>query len=744
MEGRSQIRIDEALSALRTKPIKSTTFERVQLWSSLRDTVTGLPQPLRFGEALYRFLDAVSTPVADNDLLLGRHVDKTLTAAEEQEFQAFLKDPQNLYKTTMYGTGHCTLDWANLLTAGLPGLYAQAEQSLRTVKDEGHAVFLRGALRVHEALMNFARRYAAAAREQELDDAAEAMQSLAERAPQTFREGLQLVWLINLVDCSYLTLNPTLSQGRLDVLLWPLYQADVAAGRLTEEGALELITDFYCKHNLIMGRGEHQMGSPEKTTGFTRILNFDAPQYLPLAGTDAAGRPCANALTKLFAQAIVPGFKNPIPLIRVSPHLDQEQPELWNVLMEKALQSCSMMFYNDADVKSALKQAGMAAEDVHDYEHFGCNWCSPGADSCWMLSQPRAWQFDPNITAEELAVVRVPYMRTCSEGGFPADFVAILHKAVMKPEPVNSMDELYKAFFARYRDFIKRKMEHLSKELEIRQRYPAAMLTLGSSLSHKALERAECLSATARYHFELQSIYGFGTLVDSVTAVDRLVFHEKKLTLRELVAALDANFEGYGAILALCRKSARFGSDEELSNYHAEKLSRLAVTIANEIVAPYAQKQRLLLMPAIQSDTRHLPMGAVCPATPDGRLAGEPLSQNSHPANGACRNGVTAMLSSLLHVPFSMFVSGALNLDVQPENFAGEEGRKLFGQLLGSYFNRGGLHAQVSCVGLAELREAQEHPEEHGDLLVRITGYSAIFVDLTTQMQHDVIGRMEA
>ena len=135
-------------------------------------------------------------------------------------------------------------------------------------------------------------------------------------------------------------------------------------------------------------------------------------------------------------------------------------------------------------------------------------------------------------------------------------------------------------------------------------------------------------------------------------------------------------------------------------------------------------------------------MGAICGATPNGRLAGEPFTQSSRPANGSCKKGLTAMFSSLLHLPFAEYTSGSLNLDVQPQNFAGEEGRALFGKLLGSYFNRGGLHVQVTCVSVDDLKDAQIHPENHRDLLVRVTGYSGVFVDMCEVIQNDVIARM--
>jgi formate C-acetyltransferase len=124
-------------------------------------------------------------------------------------------------------------------------------------------------------------------------------------------------------------------------------------------------------------------------------------------------------------------------------------------------------------------------------------------------------------------------------------------------------------------------------------------------------------------------------------------------------------------------------------------------------------------------------------------LAHTPFSQNARPSNGACVNGLTAMFNSMLNIPDDGILSGALNLDISPDQFRGEEGRMMFGALLGTYFNRGGLHAQVSCADVNELIDAQKHPERHRDLRVRVTGYSGIFVDICKRLQDDIIARFQ-
>ena len=158
---------------------------------------------------------------------------------------------------------------------------------------------------------------------------------------------------------------------------------------------------------------------------------------------------------------------------------------------------------------------------------------------------------------------------------------------------------------------------------------------------------------------------------------------------------------------------------------------------------PYLKKMNLFMTPCLQSDTWHLRKGEAFGATPDGRLAHMPFSQNARPSNGACINGLSAMFNSMLNLPADGILSGALNLDVSPDQFAGEQGRTIFGALLGTYFNRGGLHAQVSCADVNQLIDAKAHPESHRDLRVRVTGYSGIFVDICSRLQDDIIERFK-
>ncbi len=734
--------IEEAKRSLTEKPLFATSAERFLILNELKHSYLELPHPLRFAKILSLLLERVSTPLEDYDLIAGRCVDRELTAEEEALFQAYIVDPYYSSRKLFWSAGHCTFSWEAVVEEGLVGLRAMAEERLREATEE-ESIFLRGIIGSYDALIAYLLRYAKAAEARGLSALSDSLYRAATEKPSDFRTALQLLWIITLVNCAYISENPTLTVGRLDQILYPLYRADLDRGVLTREQAKNLIIDYYCKHNLIMGRGEHQLGDASNSTTFHRIANFDAPQYLLLAGTDEKGVLAVNELTELFAECIEPSFKNPVVVVRYVKDMDRLCPTLWRTLCDHARASASLMFYNDDNVYSAFRRIGLPEEDARQYAHFGCNWCSPGANSAWMLRSPYSKHFSTERSAEEIAALDIPYMRTRSEHSWPEDFVEVMRELVKEPPQSVTIEDFYERFFERMGEFVERKLAYLSRELSVRRRAPSSAMSFADCFFTDSIRTAQCFTAGAKYHFGLQSFQMFGTVADCFIAVDQLVMIEKRITLSELLAAVDANFEGYPHILAFCRGADKYGMDTPLSNEHARRLSHRASDLVIEKNRPYFEKEKLFLVPCMQSDTWHLKYGQTYGATPDGRLAYTPYSQNSRPTNGVCTNGLGAMLNAMLSLPRDGLVSGALNLDIDSRQFEGETGGALFAALLASYLNRGGLHAQVSATNSDDLMDARVHPWAHRDLRVRVTGYSGVFVDLCPRLQEDVIHRFQ-
>lgn len=738
-----QQNLDEAKLSLTDKPLKATSAERFLILNEWKSMHKDLPQPLRFSHTLSYLLSHVSVPLAEYDLIAGRCVDCVLTDNEESLFQAYLKHPDYPARGLFWPSGHCTYSWETVVEQGLVGLKAKAVSNLKKVTSPDKKIFLTSLIEIYDSIIAYTLRYAEAAKIKGMTETASNLYQAATSRPTGFASALQLLWIITLINCAYVSENPTLTLGRLDQILYPLYKADIENGTLTPEKAKNYITDYYCKHNLIMGRGEHQVGDAANSTTFARITNFDAPQYLLLAGTDDRGKLAVNDLTRLFAECIVPEFKNPVVVVRYVKGMDKKAPDLWQTLCSRALASSSLMFYNDNNVYATLRRIGLPNKDARSYAHFGCNWCSPGANGAWMLSGPSSRLFDAFTCEDEAKQLIRPYMRTNSEHGWPEDFVIVMNElAKLYPETV-TIDDFYNMFFARMSDFIDRKLAYLAHELEARQRKPSAVVTFGDCFFTDSIKNAECFAAGAKYHFELQAFQMFGTVADCFIAVDQLVMIEKKLTLKQLADAVAKNFDGYPEVLALCRNADKYGMNTPLSDKHTRRLSHTASDLVIEKNKPYFDARRLFLVPCMQSDTWHLKYGETFGATPDGRLAFTPFSQNMRPTNGVCTNGITAMFNSLLQLPSDGLTSGALNLDIEADRFADQNGKRIFAALLASYFNQGGLHAQVTCTNVDQLTDAQKNPHLHKDLRVRVTGYSGIFVDFCKRLQDDIINRFK-
>jgi len=734
--------IEEAKKALTEKPIFATSAERVLILNELKSLYKELPQPLRFSKILSQLLSGVSIPLEKYDLIAGRYIDRELTPDEEIIFQQYIKHPDYPSRKLFWSSGHCTYSWEMLASDGLPGLKEKATEQLQSTTNEDKRVFLTAIIETYDAISAFCLRYAKAARAKGMLEVAKNLEVAATARPDSFASALQLLWIVTFINCAYVSGNPTLTVGRLDQILYPFYQADLKSGIITREKAAAYITDYYCKHNLIMGRGEHQVGNATNSTTFFRILNFDAPQYLLLAGTDENGNSAVNELTELFAECIVPEFKNPVVVVRYFKDMDKSFPKLWRTLCKRALSSSSLMFYNDENVINTFKRIGLTEKDARRYAHFGCNWCSPGDNSAWMLSAPNSKHYPVDRTPEEIKALDIPYMRTNSAHSWPEDFMIILRELAERDPDKVSIEDFYEMFFARMAEFIDRKLAYLSHELSVRKKRPSSVITFGDCFLESSLDNAECFSAGAKYHFELQAFQMFGTVADCFIAVDQLVMIEKKLTLKRLLEATEADFNGYPDVLALCRKADKYGMDTPLSQKHVTRLSHTASDLVMEKNRPYFEKERLFLVPCIQSDTWHLKYGETYGATPDGRRAFTPYSQNSNPSRGACVNGLTAMFNDMLCLPRNGLVSGALNLDIEKKDFEGEQGERNFSALFSTYLNQGGLHAQVSAVNVEDLLDAQTNPHLHGDLRVRVTGYSGIFVDICKKLQDDIIERM--
>ncbi|HJN49428.1 MAG: pyruvate formate lyase family protein [Pseudomonadales bacterium] len=712
--GQDLSRVDEAIDMLRYKPVSSTTLERIRVTRRADERVSGLPQPLQLGEGLNYLLDHIAVPVSANDLLVGRIEEEVPDESGEALFTESCEMWQGRsIPPWMPDTGHECLAWDRLLKLGLPGLEECARRELQRRLDAGEQGdqldYLRGAVLIYQAFRHYARRYATAAGAAGLEQSGAWCRQVADHPPATFAEAIQLMWLVGNVYCTMISYNPTLTFGRMDELLLPYYLKDRSDGRITPEAAGDLIEDFYCKNNLILGRGEHQMGlGSEKDTGWARNLSYDAPQYVVLAGRRHDGAAVANELTTLFLERIVPRFENPVVVLR---YTDDLPADVWRLACQKMRANASMMVYSDRQIIAAMEHCGIDPEDAVTYTMHGCNW--------------------PDIPGKQRALytgfIQLPW---------------ILRKLLLSPDHrISGIEELYAGFISAVREKLDK---HADWFREVRTGWVApGPLRVDDCFLEGPIEQARSWSVGGvKYPNIVLSITGLATVTDSIAAIDELVFKSGKVSMVTMVNLLQDDFADAERLRLLCVHAPKFGQGDERVDGHAV---RLLESIHHELDATSRRgsADEVNIFRCLETDMRHIPFGKDLGATPDGRLAAQPISENTSPAPGSCSNGLTAMLGSLARLPFDRVNSGALNLRMQPRHFAGAEGLQRLSDLLRTYLELGGLQIQLSFASVQELRDAQVNPEQHRDLMIRITGYSAAFVDMTRKAQDEIIRREE-
>ena len=710
----------EAICALTKKPVVTYSSERVRLWSEICEEVKDIEnQPLKLGNALKAFLSRVSIPVSENDILIGRMVEESFSEDEEKAFREKYITPlmrNEGIPQFLFDAGHQSFLWKDIIEKGLPALKAEAEKSLKIYTEQGceeKCSFLRGAIMIYESIICFIERSAEVAEAKGLLDSAKACREAASGAPQTLHAAFQLVWSIEFIFCAYISPNPTLALGRLDLFMDKIYEKELSEGSIDRETAALLIEEFYAKNNLIMGRGEHQISSRENSpncTGWHRILCYDAPQYLILSGTDPeTKKTVCNGLTELMVERIHPKYKNPVIVFRYTRDFAKDHADVWKTLVSKMRASGSIMVYNDISVCEMYKSFGESEYDALSHEFYGCNW--------------------PTIPAKDAPNYHVFYY------GVERCLIPTLMEAIRASfengrefSREGMLKSIYDTFFGKFSELI-------SKSTLKEPYFNPNQLRFCSCFTFENISRGGLYFQNTNL---VVPFGGIGTMIDIASAVDYLI-SEKNISAERIFTACDTNFENDQVLLALCKNSPKMGDGHDTSSYYARELTKAIVNACKD-----ASKDRpsfLKLRFCTENDTWHIPRGEVIPATPDGRRIGDPICQNCQPSVGAAKNGITAMLSSISNIPFDQFASGALNVTIQPRNFDGEAGLENLSHIIAVYFEKGGLQIQLSSVDKELLLDAQKKPDMYRDLMVRVTGYSAVFVDMCKKAQDDLISR---
>lgn len=659
-------------------------IERERILAMNLEAAAALSVERRYAFFLGCLAEGLSCPVEDEDALVGRMV--------EGRGERFVGCPGGLNSV-----GHVTLDWPLLLSQGLTAVAA----SVAADTDE-ERLFAANALDCAAAVSRFAARWAAAAEakaasvdaprlQERFCRAAAALRQVPAGPARSFREALQSIWLVHLVTSCVIGARD-FAFGRLDQYLLPYYRRDVEAGRLSRDEAVSLLAALFLKSNEITGTATHNYQQKP-------IPSLASKQYLIIGGSRPDGSGAENELSLLVLEA-AERVKLPQPVITI--RLASGSGAEFKSRVAKAVVALGsqLNIFNDAVVIPAMLKRGVSA---FDYAMVGCCRLNIPGKMDW-----GSFETFHNVPAW--------LMETLSGG---VDFP--------------SFDALLAAFSARCADKLAASVEANSQS--IARRFPGAFHFESLLLSDCVSRRCDYSNGGVRYRPQNHYLGGLATVVDSLAAIRKLVFEERRYALSEFLGIVADNFRAEPKLrLELLNDTPKFGNGDPAVDGLATTVGDMLLDALYSRPTPEGQP----LLAGFYSLERHHGWGRDLPATPDGRLAGEPVSENQSPVYGADREGVTALLRSMVALPTRRTVMGGLNV-----KFGTPVRAETLESLIATYFAAGGIHLGFSFADRQTLEDAAAHPGRHRSLCVRMYGFSEYFVSLSPQEQTELIHRAE-
>jgi len=623
-----------------------------------------------------------------------------------------------------------TVDFERVLNKGLNDILKEAEEELNKYQgpkagETDRVHFLQSVKIAQRAVIRFADRFAVLAeemaaasvdanRKKELEKIAVTCRKVPANPAGSFYEALQSFWFIFLM----ITPSPTASFGRFDQYMYPFYHKDIEKGAITDTDVLELLQCLRIK-DMQINRTSGKLAR-QKNAGMAKWHN------MTIGGVTPEGEDATNELSYLILDALK---LCPVPHHTVTVRVHEGTPE---DLMLKALEVVKTgigmpAFVGDKSYVGYLTGEGVALKDARDYAMAGC--------------------IDAAITGKS---------RIASYGMFivPKVLEVTLHNGIepqtgrqLGPETGEfgnfvSFDDFLTAFKTQLRYFLGLHAEKNNIELQVsRELFPDP---LRSSLMDDGIKAGKAL-LDRTFPFENGAVMnpvGMINVVDSLAAIKKLVFEEKKFSNQELKDALRSNWkgDGYAEMRKMFLAAPKFGNNDEDVDAIATDLFRFWADTTVQFETCLGGKHK----PTGVSVSAQWPGGTLTGATPDGRYAGECLADGTvSPMRGMDLHGPTAALNSAMKIDQTAYQAALLNMKFHPSSLKTDADLRKLSFLIRTYFSMNGKHIQFNVVNRNVLTDAQENPERHKDLIVRIAGYSAYFTQLGRPMQNEIIGRTE-
>ena len=641
----------------------------------------------------------------------------------------------------MCGVGHIAPDIEGVIKRGLNDCIAEAEAhiarlDLTNPEDFARLPFLKAVVIADKAVVRWAGRFAALAREKaaieqnerrkrELEEIATVCERVPANPSRNFRESVQAAALI-MASVQIEQPGVSISTGRLDQYFFPHYKKDLEDGAITEAQALEMLECLWIK------LAESRRVSPEM--GTFALNGYPIWMALTVGGQTGDGYDATNDISYMF--------------LDVSSNLQLHEPMLTARLHKRSpdrfLMACCeankahggglpALFNDEPIIESQLVHVPrMTKEDACDYSIVGCS------------DVLCAGKGTEGLPYQAISLARV--LEHMLQGRDPVSGTP-LTSGVGDMLRWKGFDDLMQAFQEQAGIWARLTFLQILPLVELHgKQRPCPYM---SSLMQDSIGRGKAFydgGAVYGSHATVGCIIGIGTLANSMAAIRKLIFDDEIITMSQLKHALETNFEDEStnpsgpAIRGMCLSAPKYGNDDP----YVDNIAKDCLTLLTKEMWKYETQPRLGYGAVVSPVTAHISMGFLSGATPDGREARTPLSDASSPTQGTEVNGPTAAIKSVSNLEHVNLSQGSVfNMRMHPASLQSAAGMANWANLIRTYFDLGGWQMQFNVVDAEVLKEAQKHPEDYKDLVVRVVGYSAFFVELDKMVQDDIISRTE-
>lgn len=684
----------------------------------------------------------------------GRSIDEVIASQMTDDQKKGTNLERGVYLLNLYmfgGVGHLQLNYEKLFALGYGGLKEAVREKMRELDptDPQYGAkndFYQAELIVLDAASDYLRRYAALARGMAKNEKdaqwkgmllkiADNCERVSEHGPRTFWEALQLLFMattITLIE----TNGHSVSFGRFDQYMLPFYSADIQSGAATREWIQELIEIFYMK----------DLWWTKLRDRLTVIANSGrgmGGDSLTIGGVDREGKDATNDLTYMCLDAMA-HTRWGTPWLAVRWHEDTPRELKIKTANVIRIGFGQPKIFNDQAAIPASLRSGRSLEDSRNYHVVGCVEIDAGG-------REYGWHDAAYFSIAKVLELAINNGRCIGCGSHCARWERCggigkrLGPETGSLADFTSFEQVLESYDRQMKYWVDRMVEGI--EIMDRTHRELKPLPYLSALIDDCIGRGVDVTAGgAVYNFTGPQAVGVGTVADGLSTIRQLVFEEKKVRGADLLDACEKNWVGHEPLYALVNsdKVHHYGNDDD----YADDLARFATDTYCTHVENRPNARGGKYLPGVYSVSANVAIGLVQWASPEGRKALEPVSdclgavhtlRSSHDVSGP-----TAMVKSVSKLDHIRAGNGTLlNMKFSPAAVSGETGRDNFISLIESYFDRKGMHCQFNIISRETLEDAIVHPENYRDLVVRVAGYSALFVELSKPLQYDIMGRTE-